>query len=180
MTPGGGIRGSLAYNPALFTRATVEQLVAGFLAVAEQFAADPGITLDRLRIQSPEQHRLALEQSLRAGDPATGADGPETVVDAFRATVARTPDASALVDAAGTDAGASFGQLQAGSRPSPRAWWPPEWSPATGSPWPCRARPTSSLPHWRCWPRARFTSRWTSPTRRSGSGSSSRTALPPS
>ena len=68
----GGIRGSLAYNPALFTRATAEQLVAGFLAVVEQFAADPGITLDRLRIQSPEQHRLALEQSLRTGDSATG------------------------------------------------------------------------------------------------------------
>ena len=107
----GGIRGSLAYNPALFTRATVEQLVAGFLAVIDQFAADPGITLDRLRIQSPEQHRLALEQSLHAGDPAPAGDGTETVVDAFRATVARTPDASALVDAAGVDAAASFGRL---------------------------------------------------------------------
>ncbi|HSO17593.1 MAG TPA: amino acid adenylation domain-containing protein [Arthrobacter sp.] len=106
-----GIRGSLAYNPTLFTRATVEQLVAGFLAVADQFAADPGITLDRLRIQSPEQHRLALEQSLHAADPATGGDGPETVVDAFLATVARTPGASALIDAAGTDAGASFARL---------------------------------------------------------------------
>ena len=109
--PAAGIRGSLAYNPALFTRATVEQLVAGFLAVADQFAADPGITLDRLRIQSPEQHRLALAQSLHAGDPATDADGPETVIDAFLATVARTPDASALIDDAGTDAGASFGSL---------------------------------------------------------------------
>ncbi len=108
---GEGIRGSLAYNPALFTRATAEQLVAGFLAVAEQFAADPGITLDRLRIQSPEQHRLALEQSLRTGDSAPGAEAPETVVDAFRATVARTPDTLALVDAAGREAGASFGQL---------------------------------------------------------------------
>ena len=108
---GQGIHGSLAYNPALFTRATAEQLVAGFLAVAEQFAADPGITLDRLRIQSPEQHRLALEQSRRTGDSAPGTEAPETVVDAFRATAARTPDTSALVDAAGTDAGASFGQL---------------------------------------------------------------------
>ena len=78
-----------------------------------------------------------------------------------------------------TPAPASAGSM-AGSRPSPRGWWPPAWSRATGSPWPCRARPTSSLPHWRCWPRARSTSRWTSPTRRSGSGSSSRTALPPS
>lgn len=106
-----GIRGSLAYNPALFTRATVEQLVAGFLAVADQFAADPGITLDRLRIQSAEQHRLALAQSLHTGDPATDGDGPETVVDAFLATVARTPDASALIDDSGTDVGASFGSL---------------------------------------------------------------------
>ena len=105
-----------AYNPALFTRATAEQLVAGFLAVAEQFAADPGITLDRLRIQSPEQHRLALEQSLRTGDSAPDAEAPETVVDAFRATVARTPDTSALVDAAGTD---SRRQLRPAPRPGP-------------------------------------------------------------
>ncbi|MCB5292073.1 non-ribosomal peptide synthetase [Arthrobacter sp. SO3] len=106
-----GIRGSLAYNPALFSRATVEQLVAGYLAVVEQFAADPGITLDRLRIQSREQHRLALDQSLHADVPQADGAGPETVVEAFEATAARTPAAPALIDVAGTAAGASFGQL---------------------------------------------------------------------
>ncbi|MGP4031718.1 amino acid adenylation domain-containing protein [Pseudarthrobacter sp. 1C304] len=106
-----GIRGTLAYNPALFTRATVEQLVAGYVAVIEQFAADPGITLDRLRIQSPEQHRLALAQSLRSEPAASDADGYATVVEAFRATADRTPEAMALIDAAGTEGGASFGRL---------------------------------------------------------------------
>ncbi|MHA7223649.1 amino acid adenylation domain-containing protein [Arthrobacter sp. RHLT1-20] len=107
---GAGIRGSLAYNPALFSRSTAEQLVAGFLAVVEQFAADPDVTLDRLRIQSPEQHARALEQSFRA-DPGTGTVLPETVVDAFQATAARTPDAGALIDAAGADKAASFAVL---------------------------------------------------------------------
>ncbi|MDJ0352672.1 non-ribosomal peptide synthetase [Pseudarthrobacter sp. PH31-O2] len=105
-----GIRGSLAYNPALFARSTVEQLVAGYVAVIEQFAADPGITLDRLRIQSPEQHQLALAHSLSAGAPGSGDFGPETVVDALRATMARTPNAPALVDATGA---MSFARLDA-------------------------------------------------------------------
>ena len=41
--------------------------MAGYLAVVEQFAADPGITLDQLRIQSREQH----------GSPWNTASGPE-------------------------------------------------------------------------------------------------------
>ncbi|MET4093900.1 amino acid adenylation domain-containing protein [Arthrobacter sp. UYCu712] len=107
---GSAIRGSLAYNPALFSRATAAQLVAGYLAVVEQFAADPGITLDRLRIQSREQHALALEQSLRSGTGPEDTD-PATVVDAFLATAARTPKASALVGPAGPEHGQNFEQL---------------------------------------------------------------------
>ncbi|RAX47177.1 non-ribosomal peptide synthetase [Arthrobacter sp. AQ5-06] len=108
------IQGSLAYNPALFTRTTAEQLAEGYLAVVEQFAADPGITLDRLRIQSPDKQQLALEQSLRTGipnAPGTEAEQPGTVVGAFFATVARTPRASALIDASGQDHGSSFDDL---------------------------------------------------------------------
>ncbi len=107
---GSAIRGSLAYNPALFSRATAAQLVAGYLAVVEQFAADPGITLDQLRIQSREQHALALEHSLRTGAVPEDA-APATVVDAFRATAARTPRASALVGPAGPEHSQTFEQL---------------------------------------------------------------------
>ena len=107
-----GIRGSLAYNPALFTRATAEQLVEGFLAVVEQFATDSGITMDRLRIQSPQKQELALEQSLRTGILGVNAGQTGTVVDAFLATAARTPQASALIDASGPDNGISFGELR--------------------------------------------------------------------
>ena len=108
-----GLRGSLAYNPLLFARDTAEQLAAGFLAVVDQFAADPTITLDRLRIQSPEQHARALAQSLRSDHlAASGATLPETIIDAFCATAERTPGASALVDAAGPQHGASFAVLQ--------------------------------------------------------------------
>ena len=101
----GGIRGSLAYNPALFNRSTAEQLAAGFEAVARQFAADPGITLDRLQVQSPAQRSRVLEQSRGAGEAAPW----DTVLDAFQDTVARTPHAPALTD--GTARAATFGQL---------------------------------------------------------------------
>jgi amino acid adenylation domain-containing protein len=113
-----GIRGSLAYNPALFARATAEQLVAGFVAVIEQFAADPQVTLDRLRIQSPGQHDRILAQSLRTPPPEAAlpkgsppAANPETVIEAFEATAARTPETSALVGPDGPAPGLSFGQL---------------------------------------------------------------------
>ena len=99
---------SLAYNPALFTPGTAAQLAAGFLAVVEQFAADPAVTLDRLRIQSPEQHARVLDHSL--GNHNDGPDG--TVVDAFLATAARAPAAPAVVDAAGRSHGLSFSRLQ--------------------------------------------------------------------
>lgn len=104
----GGITGSLAFNPGLFTPGTAAQLAAGYLAVVEQFAADPAITLDRLRIQTPEQHARVLGHSLGNHN-----DGPEgTVVDAFLATAARIPASPAVVDAAGRGHGLSFDQLR--------------------------------------------------------------------
>ncbi|CAN7485074.1 amino acid adenylation domain-containing protein [Arthrobacter sp. LjRoot14] len=101
----GGIRGALAYNPALFARATAEQLAAGFRAVAEQFAANPGITLDRLQVQSPGQLARVMEQSrgVQAASPWN------TVLDAFQDTLGRTPDAPALTDGCGP--AATFSQL---------------------------------------------------------------------
>ena len=107
------IRGSLAYNPALFTRATAEQLAAGFLAVVEQFAADPGITLDRLRIQSPSSTARAWSRA-SAGDPTVPRAGPWS-------TPSGPPrPGSRRVGAHGRrrdGTGASFGRSTAGSGP---------------------------------------------------------------
>ncbi|TDT85825.1 amino acid adenylation domain-containing protein [Arthrobacter sp. AG258] len=104
----GGITGSLSFNPALFRHGTAEKLAEGFLAVVEQFAADPGVTLDRLRIQSVEQHAVALA---RSSVPFTELP-EETVVDAFLATAAGKPLASAVVDSGGRAAGLDFGSLR--------------------------------------------------------------------
>ena len=102
--PAPAIGGSLAYNPALFEAETAQRLADGLLAVLTQFAADPEITLDRLRIQSADEHAQALARGLRTmtddgGDDAGTASG--TIVEAFRATVARTPDAPAVYAGSG-------------------------------------------------------------------------------
>lgn len=102
--PAPAIAGSLAYNPALFEAETAQRLADGLLAVLTQFAADPEITLDRLRIQSADEHAQALARGLRTmtddgGDDAGTANG--TIVEAFHATVARTPDAPAVYAGSG-------------------------------------------------------------------------------
>lgn len=108
----GGLTGSLAYDPALFNAGTVQLLADGFLAVVDQFAADPTVTLDRLRIQSPEQRALVLAHSTGSTEYSAGDGTDQTVVDAFLATAARTPSASAVVDAGGPAAGLTFGRLR--------------------------------------------------------------------
>ncbi|WP_314213194.1 non-ribosomal peptide synthetase [Pseudarthrobacter equi] len=108
----GGLTGSLAYDPALFNADTAQLLADGFLAVVDQFAADPTVTLDRLRIQSPEQQALVLAHSASGTAYSPGDGTGQTVVDAFLATAARTPSASAVVDADGPAAGLTFGLLR--------------------------------------------------------------------
>lgn len=104
-TASAGISGSLAYNPALFSRSTVERLVEGFMLVAGQFADHPAVTLDRLRIQTPSQHAEVLAHS-----SATKLDVPwPTILDAFAQTAAANASRIAVV-AEGTSW--SFHQLQ--------------------------------------------------------------------
>lgn len=105
----GGLTGTLAYDHALFNAATAQLLADGFLAVVDQFAADPTVTLDRLRIQSPEQQALVLAHSTAH---SSGNGTGQTVVAAFLATAARTPSASAVVDAGGPAGGLNFGRLR--------------------------------------------------------------------
>ncbi|WP_045730440.1 non-ribosomal peptide synthetase [Pseudarthrobacter chlorophenolicus] len=108
----GGLTGTLAYDPTLFNAATAQLLADGFLAVVDQFAADPTVTLDRLRIQSPEQQALVLAHSTGSTAYNAGDRTGQTVVDAFLATAARTPSASAVVDAGGPARGLNFGRLR--------------------------------------------------------------------
>ncbi|MCT9868271.1 non-ribosomal peptide synthetase [Paenarthrobacter aurescens] len=103
------IAGTLAYNPSLFSRNTVERLAAGFALVAGQFATDSGVSLDQLRIQSPADHAAVLASSV-----ATERDVQwTTILDAFSETA--TLRASQIAVAAGTGvAGSSwtFAQLE--------------------------------------------------------------------
>ncbi|SDW58398.1 amino acid adenylation domain-containing protein [Arthrobacter sp. cf158] len=104
-TANAGISGSLAYDPALFSRNTVERLAEGFALVAGQFADHPGVTLDRLRIQNPRQHAEVLAHSA-----ATLLDVPwPTILDAFAQTAAKHASRTAVV-AEGTSW--SFDQLR--------------------------------------------------------------------
>ncbi|MCD4851592.1 amino acid adenylation domain-containing protein [Arthrobacter sp. AK01] len=99
------IAGSLAYNPALFERSTVERLVAGFELVAGQFAKDSDVSLDRLQIQSPADHAAVMAHS-----DATHHDGQwATILESFAETVVLRQSKTAVV-AGGTSW--TFGQLQ--------------------------------------------------------------------
>lgn len=105
---GTGITGSLAYNPALFTAATVAQLAAGFTLVAQQFAADPKVTLDRLQVLNAAERDAVLEHAA-----PTVLDLPwATIPEAFTLTARARAGQIALVAGSGADATSlSFAQL---------------------------------------------------------------------
>lgn len=106
---GGAIAGSLAYNPALFTRSTVERLAAGFALVAGQFATDSDVSLDQLRIQSPAEHEAVL-----ANNTATEQDVQwATILDAFSETANLRASQIAVTDGPGVAASSwTFAQLE--------------------------------------------------------------------
>ncbi|MGO4146372.1 amino acid adenylation domain-containing protein [Paenarthrobacter sp. YAF11_1] len=104
-TASAGISGSLSYNPALFTRSTVERLAEGFALVAGQFAADPRVSLHRLRIQSPADHADVLAHSAATEDAVPW----PTILDALSETAALRPSSTAVVTA---KASWTFAQLQ--------------------------------------------------------------------
>ncbi|MFD7546867.1 non-ribosomal peptide synthase/polyketide synthase [Streptomyces sp. NPDC059816] len=88
-----GLVGSLQYATDLFDESTVQALAGRLVRVLEQFAADPGVRLSRIEVlQDVERTQVVTDwnDSARSAPPAT-------LPELFRAQVARTPDAPAVI-----------------------------------------------------------------------------------
>ncbi len=93
-----GTRALLQYSPELFEAATAERMAEGFRALLEGIAADPDRRVSELPL-FPDAERRRLLRELAAG-PEAGTT-PLCLHQLFEAQAARTPDAPALVHAAG-------------------------------------------------------------------------------
>ncbi|MFF9091084.1 amino acid adenylation domain-containing protein, partial [Streptomyces sp. NPDC014991] len=101
-----GLGGVLEYSADLYDRDTAEQLVARFVRLLGDAAADPGRRIGELEILRPQERERIL--GAWAGNPQ---DAPGlTVTELFERQAALTPDAPAVV-AGGTTL--TFAQLRA-------------------------------------------------------------------
>ncbi|MGH8714100.1 MAG: non-ribosomal peptide synthetase, partial [Casimicrobiaceae bacterium] len=105
----GRLEGTIEYAAALFDAATIEHMAGQWQALLAAIVADPGLGIDRLRLQSPARRaRLLIEWNR-----ITAAGGRDATVDVlFAAQAARTPEAIAVRDA---PAALSYRELDARS-----------------------------------------------------------------
>ncbi|WP_256984612.1 condensation domain-containing protein, partial [Streptomyces sp. XY006] len=89
----GALRGDLQYATQLFDRDTAEAVVARFVRVLEQVAADPLLPVSGVEVLSAEER----EWLVRGVNDTAVAVEPGTLPDAFEAQVARDPDRVAVV-----------------------------------------------------------------------------------
>ncbi|UTO61596.1 non-ribosomal peptide synthase/polyketide synthase [Streptomyces rapamycinicus] len=101
-----GIGGDIFYATELFDEATAQALARRLAAVLEQIAADPTVSLSRLRILDPAEWATVVQDWNH-----TARSVPEgTLAELFEAQVRRTPDALAVVGAA--ERGLTYAQLE--------------------------------------------------------------------
>ncbi|MFK4269798.1 amino acid adenylation domain-containing protein [Streptomyces milbemycinicus] len=91
--PDGRLHGRIAYRPDLFDRHTAESLAQRLVRLLEQVAADPEQPVGRLDVLVADERALVVD---RWNDTAHEVPS-KTLPELFRAQVARTPDATALV-----------------------------------------------------------------------------------
>ncbi|MFI9644796.1 amino acid adenylation domain-containing protein [Streptomyces sp. NPDC052040] len=88
----GSMRGLLGYSTDLFTRATAERIVQGFVRLLRAVAADPHVRLSRLDVLGEDERAQVLTV---CND--TVREVPDTTLpELFAAQAARTPDATAV------------------------------------------------------------------------------------
>ncbi|WP_225728603.1 non-ribosomal peptide synthase/polyketide synthase [Nocardia sp. JCM 34519.1] len=93
--PGGHTwNGFVEYATELFDRSTVETMVERLISVLRQVISDPSGAVGSLDILGGDERRLVLH---RWNDTAVPVDSNQTLVGLFRAQVAATPDATAVV-----------------------------------------------------------------------------------
>jgi len=90
----GGIECALNYATDLFDRSTATSLVDRLRLVLSAAVADPDLPISQIDVLTAEER----DQVLRAWNGTAVPVPSGTMADLFEATVARTPDATALVD----------------------------------------------------------------------------------
>ncbi|MEU5100840.1 amino acid adenylation domain-containing protein [Streptomyces sp. NPDC021354] len=91
--PDGRLHGRIAYRPDLFDAHTAESLARRLVRLLEHVAADPEQPVGRLDVLVADERAWAVD-----GWNDTAQEVPSTTLpELFRAQVARTPDATALV-----------------------------------------------------------------------------------
>ncbi|MCD0486484.1 condensation domain-containing protein, partial [Streptacidiphilus sp. ASG 303] len=105
-----GVRGRLIGSGDLFDASTVDNLAERFTRVVTMLSSAWDARVNRFDILTPaERHRIVVEWN---DGGAEGVPAPSTtLVDAFEAQAARTPEAVAVVDGDGT--AVTYGQLNA-------------------------------------------------------------------
>ncbi|MEU5578461.1 amino acid adenylation domain-containing protein [Streptomyces huasconensis] len=88
----GTVRGTFAYDTALFEHRTVEYLAAQFRRLLESAAADPGARLAALAVVPEDEAATVRQWSMGAGPVVE-----RPVVEMFEEQAARRPDAVAVV-----------------------------------------------------------------------------------
>ena len=101
---GDGLRGTLSYSTDLFERATIERMAGHLGRVMEQAAADADVPIDSLELLGDAERRQVVEEwnrtEVELADP--------WVHQAVAEQAARTPDAVAVADEAGS---LTYGEL---------------------------------------------------------------------
>ncbi|SPE64234.1 Linear gramicidin synthase subunit D [Streptomyces netropsis] len=88
-----GIAGRLEFARDLFDEGSARRLAEGLVRLLEAVAADPGVSIGAVEVQSAAERGLVVE-----GWNATGCEvAAGTLPGVFEAQVARTPDATAVV-----------------------------------------------------------------------------------
>jgi amino acid adenylation domain-containing protein/non-ribosomal peptide synthase protein (TIGR01720 family) len=91
-TDDGGLHVTLGYNTDLFDAETARRFVAGLDLVLAAAAADPDVALGAVEVATEEERAQVATWNDTARDIP-----PATLSELFRAQVARTPDAAALI-----------------------------------------------------------------------------------
>ncbi|UYN93996.1 MAG: amino acid adenylation domain-containing protein [Enhydrobacter sp.] len=94
-----GLRVDCDYNTDLFDEATIARWIAHYRRLLESIAAAPDTPLQSLPLLSAEQERFVLDA---VNDTAAAYPSDKCVHELFAEQAARTPDAVACIDAAGS------------------------------------------------------------------------------
>ena len=89
--PGNALAGTVAFNPDLFTRDSIEQFISHYVRVLDECLADPNTRVAGVQLLTKAEREQLLRQETETPAPA------QPVIKLFEQQVARTPQAAAAV-----------------------------------------------------------------------------------